>query len=466
MSEFPEPAPWLPPAGEGVGQHARGTEAAKSTLAPAEFQAERQRLDSVGAFYEPVRTNDEKVQLFESLAKVEEAKARQEELKTEREKLKRGGVDIPPPTDPNAIQLEWAMPKDIRDMKLQFLIDPFLPAKCVVGFFGRGSTAKSSFLATLSAQISEDWSTLWISVEEQKDWITQRHIAASGAPGTLAVYAHKAVKRDAQGRVVGSTFDVYRDLESAIVKAKAEAAQHYSPPRPLRLVNLDTAVGLTGWPKGETPNDDAAVKKLLGYLQALAEEHDVCIAFIGHANKAKHDYFADTVAGSSAWTNSPRLSFIHARDRREEHSYVMRVAKPNLCSFFAVSYRTVPVLQLHQHEDGHASVLCKVERERIVWGDEESMDLFEAATRKPDEDSDGGGATHRASLVENVLMEVVQQVHLRGEVTRDMVESSLGRKVSRREWLKVDERLQLAAFQYQVAIGNGPQNKLIYRKST
>lgn len=435
-------------------------------MSEQEFKAERQRLDNAGAFWEPVRTNDEKVQLFESIAKVEEAKARQEELKTEREKVKRGGVDIPPPTDPNAIHLEWAMPKDIHSMKLEFLYDPFLPAKCVIGFFGRGSTAKSSFIATLAAEISDHWSTLWISVEELNDWITQRHLKAGGEHGTLAVFTFKAVKRDASGRAIGSAFDVYRDLEGAIRKAAAGATDLHNPPRPLRFVVLDTAVGLTGWAKGESPNDDAAVKKLLGYLQSLADEHNLCIAVVGHSNKGKHEYFADTVAGSGAWTNSPRLSFVHARDRRKEHSFVMRVAKTNLTSSFGVAYSTEPVLTLHQHEDGHASVMCKVNRDRIVWGDEESMDLFEAATRKPDEDGDGGGANHRSSLVENVLMEVVQQAHLRGEVTREMVETGLGRKVSRREWLKVDERLQLAEFQYQVTFGKGPQNMLIYRKKT
>jgi hypothetical protein len=434
-------------------------------MSEEEFRAERQRLDRAGALWEPVRSNDEKVQLFESIAKVEQAKARQEELKTEREKLKQG-VPIPQPTDPSNIVLEWALPKDMAAMKLEFLIDPFLPAKCVVGFFGRGSTAKSSFLATLAAEISEDWSTLWISVEELNHWITQRHINAGGADGTLAVFAFKAVKRDASGRAIGSAFDVYRDLQSAIVKAQEGAAQLHHPPRPLRLVVLDTAVGLTGWAKGENPNDDAAVKKLLGYLQMLADDHNLCIAIVGHANKAKHDYFADSVAGSSAWTNSPRLSFVHARDRREEHSYVMRVAKTNLSSAFGVAYSTEPVLTLHQHEDGHASVMCKVKRERIVWGDEESLEMFEAATRKPDEESDGGGHNHRATLVENVLMEVVQQAHLRGEVTRDEVQSRLGREVSRREWLKVDERLRLAPFQYQVEVAKGPQNKLIYRTAT
>jgi hypothetical protein len=232
-------------------------------------------------------------------------------------------------------------------------------------------------------------------------------------------------------------------------------------------VVLDTAVGLTGWAKGESANDDGAVKRLLAYLQALAETYDVCIAIIGHTNKAKHDHFADTVAGSSAWTNSPRLSFVHARDRREDYSYVMRVAKSNLSSAFAVAYTTEPVLQLHQHEDGHASVLCRVVMEPVVWGEEPSMELYEDATRRPDEEGEGGGDNHRQSIVESIMHAVVEMVHTAGQpITRDQIEAKLNRSFSRREWKKVDDRLSLAAFRYKVAIATGPQNKVIYQKMT
>lgn len=426
---------------------------------------QREALDRKGLFWEPVRTDDEKVKLFESLTKLEEAQAKKEQVKLEQARLKQGVAIPPPQIDPAAIELEWAMPKHLSSLRMEYLVDPFLPARCVVGFFGRGSTAKSTFLATMAAQISDDWSTLWISVEELKDWITQRHLHAGGAAGTLAVFSHTVVKCDHQGRAVGSSFDIYRELEGSILKAKEGCLSHYNPPRPLRLVVLDTAVGLTTWGKGESPNDDGSVKRLLSYLQALAEQHDVCIAIIGHSNKGKHDYFADTVAGSSAWTNSPRLSFVHASDRREEYAYVMRVAKTNLSSFFAVAYRTEPVLTLHQHQDGPASVLCKVEMERPVWGADASLELFEDATRKQDDEEGGGG--HRQTLVERVIEYIVQAVHS-GEqpVTRDMVHVQLGREVSRRDWVKVDERLSLAQFQFRVALSKGEQNRVLYAKLT
>ncbi len=424
---------------------------------------ERQALDSKGLFWEPIRTDEEKARLIESLAKLEDAKARQEEQRTERERVKRG-VPIPPPADPNSIALEFAMSTDTATVRLDYLVDPFLLSRCVVGFFGRGSTAKSSFLASIAAHISLWASTLWVSVEEPADWIKVRHIASGGAEGTLAIATAVATKMDVQGRVIGSTFNIYEHLEPSIEKAKAAVAAQHSPLRPLRLVVLDTAVGLTTWTNGENANSDGGVKRLLAYLQALAERHDLTIAIVGHANKGRHDHFADMVMGATAWTNSPRLSFIHATDLREEYSYVVRVAKTNFDTFGA-TYRTEPVHTLYERAEGPDSVLCRVIPGPIVWGDADSMELWQEATRKPDDDREDVG--HRQTLVQQVMHSIVQAVHSTGQpVTRDMIHAQLGREVSRRDWVKVDERLSIAQFQFKVAIAKGAQNRVEYAKLT
>jgi hypothetical protein len=334
-----------------------------------------------------------------------------------------------------------------------------------VGFFGRGSTAKSSLVATLAAQISGEASTLWISVEEPNDWIRVRHMKIGGVEGTLFVVTAVANKSDAHGRVTGSSFDVYEHLETSIRKAKRGADTMYIPARPLKFVVLDTAVGLTGWRKGESPNDDASVKKLLAYLQALAERYDVTIGIIGHSNKGKHEHFADTVAGATAWTNSPRLSFVHARDIREEHANVMRVAKTNLTTRFTTLYSTEPVHVLHQREDGPDSVLVRVNIGLTVWGEDESMEVFEDATRPPRESDEEGGSGKKESLVMKVIGALVQAVYQSDQpVTRDQVHGLIGREISRREWQKVDERLRMAQLQYRVVIGAGAQNKVTYAK--
>ncbi len=340
--------------------------------------------------------HDQKLTAAELLAKTTADHRAAEEASLEKERLKRGhGTLIPYPlASPESITLEFAMARDTATVKLSYLVDPYLPSACVVGFYGRGGSAKSSFLASLAARISEDYSSLWISVEEPTDWIRVRHIKCGGTEGTMAVVKAVASKTDVQGRVVASNFNVYEHLEPSIVRAKADFENMYNPPKRLRLVVLDTAVGLTTWAKGENPNDDASVKRLLGHLQALAERHGVTVAIIGHSNKGKHDHFADTVAGASAWTNSPRLSFVHARDRREEFACVMLVAKSNLTQRFASAYRTEPVHTLHVRDEGADAVLCRVEFGDVVWGEEEASELFDEATRKPrEDDEDGGGLT-------------------------------------------------------------------------
>lgn len=193
---------------------------------PDGFRQAKERAEARKAAPDFVHPNDRarSVEIMENYRKTAELELEREKTALQREMVKKG-VPIPPPTDPSTIVLEWAMPKHVSSLKLEYLVDPFLPTKCVVGFYGRGSTAKSSFLATLAARISDEWSTLWISVEELTDWITQRHLHAGGECGTLAAFAYNAIKRDSQGRVVGSTFDVYRDLEGAIRKAQEGVAQ-------------------------------------------------------------------------------------------------------------------------------------------------------------------------------------------------------------------------------------------------
>jgi AAA domain len=411
--------------------------------------------------------HDDKREHEERLDRIMENHRLAQEAALQTAKLKSGGP-IPPPMAPaDSIKLEFAMASDTATVRLEYLVDPYLPAKCVVGFFGRGSTSKSSLLATISAHISSWASTLWISVEEPDDWIKVRHNGCGGAEKTLAIVTAVETKRDAQGRVIGSTFNIYEHLEVAIEKAKAACALQHVPPRPLRLVVLDTVVGLTTWNKGESANDDGGVKRLLAYLQALAEKHDLTIAMVGHANKGKHDHFADVVMGASAWTNSPRLSFVHAKDEREDYAYVLRIAKTNLVTFGA-SYKTEPVHTLYERADGPDSVLVRVVPGPIVWGDADSMELWNEATRKPkDGDEDGGGGSHKQTLVDKALGTVVEIAHSTGEpVTRDLVHQWLGREVSRREWSKVDDKLRLGEFQWRVVIESGPQNKTIYRKRT
>ena len=381
------------------------------------------------------------------------------------ESMCRNIQDAPASTvdDPSAsFTLEFAMTTDTATLKLDYLLDPWLPLRCVVGFFGRGSTAKSSFLASMAAAISKNASTLWISVEEPDDWIKVRHIRCGGADQTLAVVKAIESKRDREGRVVASSFNVLTDLEPAITQARQALAERERPP--LRLVVLDTAVGLTRWGKGESPNDDAAVKKLLAHLQAWAERHNLTIAIIGHANKGTHEHLADTVMGAAAWTNSPRLSFIHAADHREDHTYVVRTAKTNFEAFGA-PYRTAAVHTLYEREGGPDTVLVKVEPEPIVWGSVDSMEMFKDATKVPRGEEKGDGPMPSnptvPELVVRALVEAVMEAAPGEYVTREHVEQRYGKPIDRSRWQKVEQHLMGHPI---VNIERGEKNRAMYRR--
>jgi hypothetical protein len=171
--------------------------------------------------------------------------------------------------------------------------------------------------------------------------------------------------------------------------------------------------------------------------------------------------------GASAWTNSPRLSFIHAADLREDYAYVIRVAKTNLVTFGS-SYRTTPVHTLFPRTDGPDSVLCKVEPGPIVWGDTDSMELWEAATTRTKDDGDDNGFTdkRKRTVADIVRDKLVEMVHAGQDqfITREQVETQLPDvKVNRAQWTKVDLDLRQWQFVHRVVLTTGPQNMTLYR---
>jgi hypothetical protein len=174
------------------------------------------------------------------------------------------------------------------------------------------------------------------------------------------------------------------------------------------------------------------------------------------------------VAGAGAWVTSPRVAFIHARDKREEYAYVMRLAKPQLTPRFLVTYKTEAVHTLAQRHDAPASVLCKAALGDIVWGEDESARVFDAATGKDTEEDTSRALDQKMTTVSQVIEALVQMVHVTHtgqDVTRDMVHSVLNRLVNGRRWKDVDEMLHMAQFQYRIAVVRGANNQVLYRKA-
>lgn len=363
-------------------------------------------------------------------------------------KAAQGGRTTDEGAGPVGINLRLAMGDEIETTKLDYLVDLWLPDRHVVGFYGRGESGKSSLLASLAVHISSTSSTLWVSTEEREDFIRTRHTKAGGVRGTLAVVAGSPTKTDKDGRVIASSFNVFEHLKPAIVEAQNRFHEVGAPP--LRFVVLDTIVALTKWEKNQNANDDTSVKNLIAFLEGTAQECGVCIAIVGHSNKGKHDEFSDAVMGARAWVDSPRLSFVHAKDYRDEYAFVIRAAKNNLGPKFAVSYRTIPVHTLHKRDwiQGADTVLCTVEvsPEGIQLG-MAAAHLWDEATAKPRDDEAGGprrAGGGRAEKVLECLLKVVAEAS--GPVGREQIAFHVARqygdmKIHRSDWAKVDQLL-------------------------
>jgi hypothetical protein len=384
---------------------------------------------------------------------------------TERtEKIRRG---IPPDDShvgskvrmakPEDIKLEFAM-DDTTTATIYYLSNPWLPLAQVIGFYGRGETGKSSFAATLAALGSEDFSTLWVSTEEPKDWIMKRHMQIGRQAATLAIPDIVVTDKDRDGRAMASSFNTYQHLEPAIQRAKKEFDSIHEGRRPLRLVVLDTVVALTTWQRNESPNDDASTKRLLAYLFGLAQKYEVTIIVIGHSNKGKHDVLADTVAGSAAWVNSLRQAFIFVHDQSVEHHNVVCTVKGTLTGTFAAQYRTDPVHRLFKRADGKDSVLCQVILGDIHWGRLDGMALVDSALgRDQDEDEDDHSDTAVLQAANTVLSQLQAGA---ASVSRDAVQSLTGQKIHNRLWKKVDKELA----RHPVKIVRGDRGKIFYER--
>lgn len=394
--------------------------------------------------------------------------AKEAEMRTEevRARIRDAGK----PASPEDILLEVAASTDTT-VQLHYLVEPYLPMNQVVGFFGRGGTAKSSFVASLAACIGA-WSahaTLWISTEEDPSWIKVRHVKAGGGDGTLFVYKAVVTKKDLTGRAVASTFNVYEHLDAAIQRAKSEAAA-MAPrftdqnERPVRLVVLDTAVALTTWGRSESPNDDSSVKRLIAFLYSLCNKHEVSIAVIGHNNKGKHDFLGDTVAGSGSWTSSVRQAFVHVNDKRQEFSYVLCTVKDTLTGPFAVEYQTYPVHTLHQRLDGSDSVLCAVRPGQLHWGHKNVKRLFDEATGRDREGEEDSPMPNRKQIQVDVIVTTLLSILDSGvpSVTRKEVQEVLGAAINARHWQEADAVLTLS---HGVRSSHGAHGVLIYQRT-
>lgn len=420
--------------------------------------------------------------------KTEEARLKVAEKQLEAEQVRKGAqTKLPPQADPNTIKLKVARMSDVTTeiKKPLFLYEPYLLADSVVGFYGKGSSGKSSLLATFAAEIGHFASTLWISTEEDETDVLDRYMrgipavddygqpymASVGHDAALQVFQAVVTKTDKDGRATESMFNVYEHLEPAIIMANSNV-MNLTHQKPVKLVVLDTIVALTTWDRQAGPNSDEGVKKLMAFLRGVAERRNVTIAVVGHANKGKHDHFADSVMGAVAWTTSPRLSFMHAKDRTTDGQIIVRLAKSNKVQEFAQLFGVHMVQQQAQIADGPAAGLFKVKPLGRVWGSQKAEELWNEVTTPPKEEGDGEGFSgrKRETVVDAALEFIYDRFANHGatEVTRQEVDEHLrqkGKNIDGHRWLRVD-----AFFvnhpTIEKAHDHTRQNLVVYRRRT
>lgn len=330
-----------------------------------------------------------------------------------------------------------------RPVQMEHLIDPWVPKRTVVGFYGRGESGKSTFASSLCASASNQVSTFWISSEEDLNHVAVRHTHSGGEPNTLITLPASPTKYDKQtGKVTATTFDVYSHLDTAI--RDFPKVPGYRQDRPLGIVVLDAINALVTWGKGENANDDASVKRLLGHILTLALNHNLTIIIIGHVNKnTNKEHGADAVTGSAAWTNSLRRAFMFYKDvASDDYEGFVRSAKGNTGTPFASSYKTVPVYTLLKRQNGMDEVLCRVElTSEIVWGERNIAKLLNDSD---DEDPTRDKRVKREGRVTLYAIHVAKAIR-EGATTRDAISAALPKEVGpiyAKYWAKVDRLLQ------------------------
>lgn len=339
------------------------------------------------------------------------------------------------PAVPSSIRISTEEPSIVT---IEYLQNPWIPEKTVIGCYGRGEAGKSSWAATMGAQISATHSILWITSEESADHIKIRHRYCGG-----------------DGRAIGvindGAFDIHTHLQDVIGKAKSKFA------KPLGVVVLDAVVALVVWKKGESANDDGAVKRLIGYIQSVAESEGVSVLMLGHLNKGKgHEHIADAVLGATAWTTSLRLAYMFQKVPDEDFTGFIRSVKQNMGTNFGSFYETVPVYTMAPNIDGYRPALCGVEfKDERIYGERNL-----SAAMAEDGDYKAEHLKAKEKRVDHGVRVVLNILKNGTPKTRVDFTVALGAEgLSQRHWLAVEREL----VRQGVEITTGERNKKYYQ---
>ncbi len=209
---------------------------------------------------------------------------------------------------------------DVESRKIDWLWRPVLAVRFGTLIAGRHGSNKSTLLGWIVAQVTRGRPlpgappttprpVLFIAGEDRERETLRPRLEAAGADLSL-------VKLPPSGL-----------MRASLAEILAWAEQDNRVPRGA-LVVVDPISSFV--PPGFKDNETASVRGLLGLVESFAERNDWAIAFVRHPNKSTEGAARLRVAGSGAWVDTPRLSWLVAPDRDHENRRFLVPLKLNV----------------------------------------------------------------------------------------------------------------------------------------
>jgi AAA domain len=217
--------------------------------------------------------------------------------------------------------------EDVQDVMMDFLWPRRIPKAQMSVIAGVWDVGKGLIVSNLvaAATTGKKWldaenknppmTVLYMSAEDSLKYTVVPRLKVAGADMTRVKFVKNTVVNDGKNSVVQMTA-LNMDLE-AIRDTCSKMPE-------ISLVVVDPISGYLG--KDINQNNVADVKSVLDPLQALAEELGITIVVVGHFNKNEKQSAVFRLAGSYAFSSTPRAVWVVGRNCRPSVSWCARNA--------------------------------------------------------------------------------------------------------------------------------------------
>jgi hypothetical protein len=237
---------------------------------------------------------------------------------------------------------------------VKFLMEPFLQRSAFHLLVGRKGAGKGSVISWLAAQMTagqlDDSArpVLWIATEDSFEIDVKPRIVAQGGDPSMIYTVSRRVR-----------------LPEDLPHIEAACKEHG-----VGMVVVDPIVGVIG---PANTNDEGSIVAAIGGLNDLADRLDLMVLGVRHLGKNVERGILESVLGSAAWVNTPRVVLGLAQDEDEKIVTLQVLAGNRTRSRAAYDFKLVEA-----RVDGVKVPVSKV----IPVGDSDT-DISEVLERKP-----------------------------------------------------------------------------------